>query len=396
MNVARTWNSKNLSIVFFLYLLICLIAAAQGLFAPEKFYVPGGAAYTNYNNYVIFKYSFFHLLHGKDLYQLYPAEHWDLYKYSPSFSICFGLLAWLPDAAGVILWNLINALTLYAGLRMLPGLDDKKKSWILLFCLPELLTSIQNTQSNGLIAGLIIMALALAERSKYFLSALCIVFSVYIKIFGVVAFVFYLFYRGKPRLIAYSLFWMAVLALLPLLVVDIHQLSFLYRSWGHLLQDDRSASMGISVMGLLQSWTHLDVPKNGVTLAGILLFCIPLINIRRYRDYTFRLLMLASVLIWIVIFNHKAESPTFIIAMAGIGIWYFAQPYSKVNLALLLLAFLLVSLSISDLVPSSVRNGFVARYNIKALMPVLIWCKLQADLWLLKATPVSASPLSLS
>jgi len=396
MNFARTWNTKSLSIVFVAYLLICFLSVAQGLFAPDKFYVPGGAAYTNYNNYVIFKYSFFHLVSGKDIYQLFPADHWDLYKYSPSFSLCFGLLAWLPDPAGLLLWNGINAFFLLAAIRMLPGLDDQKKSWILLFCLPELLTSIQNSQSNGLMAGLIIMALALAERSKYFLSALCIVFSVYIKIFGIVAFVFYLFYKGKPRLIAYSLFWTALMALLPLLVVDIHQLGFLYRSWQHLLMDDRSASIGLSVMGLLDNWAHLDVPKNWVTLAGMLLFCIPLIHIRKYKDRTFRMLMLASVLIWIVIFNHKAESPTFIIAMAGIGIWYFSQPVSRVNLVLLILAFLLVSISISDLVPSFIRDSFVTRYAIKAVMPVVIWCKLQVDLLLLKEEPVHSKPLSLS
>jgi hypothetical protein len=378
------WESKHATILFFAYVIISLAASAQGLFAGPKIYVPGVRPYTDYNNYVIFKYSFFHLIQGKDIYGLFPADHWDLYKYSPAFSLCFGVLAWLPDSIGLVLWSLINSFCLYAGIRMLPGLDNKKKSWILLFCLPELLLSMQNTQSNGLMAGLIIMAFALAERSKYFLSALCIVFSVYIKIFGAVAFVFYLLYPGKTKLIAYSIFWMALLAVLPLLVVDAHQLSLLYSSWLHLLANDHSESIGLSVMGLLDSWLHLAVSKNLVLLAGIVLFCIPLIHIRRYKDYQFRLLMLASVLLWIVIFNHKAESPTFIIAMSGVGIWYFSQTRNTLNLILLILTFILTTLTVSDLVPSTVKEQFVIPYGIKAVMSIVVWSKLVFDLILLR------------
>jgi hypothetical protein len=138
------------------------------------------------------------------------------------------------------------------------------------------------------------------------------------------------------------------------------------------------------VMGLLDSWLHLAVSKNLVLLAGILLFCIPLIHIRRYKDYQFRLLMLASVLLWIVIFNHKAESPTFIIAMSGVGIWYFSQTRNTLNLILLILTFILTTLTVSDLVPSTVKEQFVIPYGIKAVMSIVVWSKLVFDLILLR------------
>ena len=159
----------------------------------------------------------------------------------------------MPDVIGLFLWNLINALCLVAGVRLLPGLDDEKKSLILLFCLLEMLLSIQNTQSNGLMAGLVVLAFALAERRNYMLSTLCVVFSFYIKLYGALAFVFYLFYPGKLRLIGWSIFWMVFFAVIPLAVVSGPQLLFLYKSWLHLLVNDRSASIGLSVMGLLES-----------------------------------------------------------------------------------------------------------------------------------------------
>jgi len=286
----RTWQSHSLLIAFLGYLLVTIIATTQGLTAGPKVYVPGGRAYIDYNNFRIFKFSFYHLIHNQDIYQLFPDDHWDLYKYSPAFALCFGLLSWMPDIFGLFLWNLINSLCLFAGIRLLPDLSDEKKSLILLFCLLEMLLSIQNTQSNGLMAGLTVLAFAFAERRNYLLSTLCIVFSFYIKIYGALAFVMYLFYPGKLRLFGWSLFWMAFFALIPLVVVSGPQLLSLYNSWWHLLIDDRSASTGVSVMGIMVSWFHLPGAKNWVTLAGIGLFLIPLIQVRRYKELSFRFL----------------------------------------------------------------------------------------------------------
>ena len=394
-SLLHIWQTQSLSIVFFVYVLISVIAATQGLLAGPKIYVPGGRPYIDYNNFRIFKFSFYHLLQGRDIYQLFPDDHWDLYKYSPAFALCFGALSWMPDAIGLTLWNLINALCLFAGVRLLPGLTAVKKSWILLFCVLEMLLSIQNTQSNGLMAGLIVLAFALAERRRYVLSTLCIVFSFYIKIYGALAFVFYLFYPGKLRLMGWSIFWMVFFAIVPLTVVSGSQLLFLYKSWLHLLQDDRSASVGLSVMGLLETWFKVGFSKNMVALVGLVLFLLPLMYVRRYGDRTFRLLYLASALIWMVIFNHKAESPTYIIVMSGIGIWYFSQAPDAVNRVLLILAFLLISMSISDLVPAPVRNGFIRPYGIKAVMGIVIWCRIVYQQLTLRYAPALVAETSL-
>ena len=392
MNLSRksllhTWHSKNNTIVLIAYILIAVIATTQDMFAGLKVYVPGGRPYIPYNNFRIFKLSFYHLLQGKDIYQLFPDEHWDLYKYSPSFAFCFGILSWMPDPIGLLLWNLINSLCLFFGIRLLPQLTNERKSWILLFSLLEMLLSIQNTQSNGLMAGLIVLAFALAERSKYAWSTLCIVFSFYIKIYGILALVFYLFYPGKLRLAAWTIFWMVFFAFLPLVAVSTHQLGFLYHSWLDLLLNDRSASFGVSLMGIMDTWFHLASLKNAVTVAGVILFVLPLLHIRHYKDYTFRLLYLASVLIWMVIFNHKAESPTFVIVTAGIGIWYFSQRTNTLNLILVILSFFLISMSVSDLVPAPIRNNIVRPYGVKAVMGIVIWFRILYEQLTLRYKP---------
>jgi hypothetical protein len=77
-----------------------------------------------------------------------------------------------------------------------------------------------------------------------------------------------------------------------------------------------------------------------------------------------------------VIFNHKAESPTFVIVTAGIGIWYFSQRRDTLNLILLILSFFLISMSVSDLVPAPVRNDIVRPYGIKAVMGIVVWFRI--------------------
>jgi hypothetical protein len=129
-----------------------------------------------------------------------------------------------------------------------------------------------------------------------------------------------------------------------------------------------------------------------VTLSGVLLLLLPLIHKRRYGDPTYRLLYLSSVLIWMVIFNHKAESPTYIIAITGIGIWYFSQRPEPLNTVLLIASFLLITMSVSDLVPPAVRNGFIRPYGIKAVMAIVVWCRIIYEQLTLRYQPQLSQP----
>ena len=90
-----------------------------------------------------------------------------------------------------------------------------------------------------------------------------------------------------------------------------------------------------------------------------------------------------------MIFNHKAESPTYVIAMSGIGIWYFSQRPDPLNRVLLILSFLLISMSVSDLVPAPLRNGFIRPYGIKAVMAVVVWCRIVYEQLFLTYKPLA-------
>jgi len=364
---------SNYKIILAIVLLFALAASFQSYFQQARTFGESTIKYTNYNNYVIFKQSFIHLIENKDLYQLYPKEHWDLFKYSPTFSLFFGFFAIFPDLIGLNLWNILNAITLMLAIYYLPKVDLKQKGLIVLIFMIELMTSMQNEQSNALIAGLIILALGLLERRFYFMAAFCVVFSVFIKLFGIVGFALFLFYPQKWKLILYTIAWTIILFILPLVVIDFQQLKFLYASWGNMLKADHSGSYGFSVMGWLQSWFGFAANKLSVVAAGIILFLLPLMRFNLYKNYIFRILTLSSVLLWIVIFNHKAESPTFIIAMAGVSIWFIIGDKNLLNSIFFIAAILFTSLSPTDIFPGFLREEYIIPYSLKVFPCILIW-----------------------
>lgn len=352
-------------------LLLVYILVAVVISIVKYSITPG--QYTGYNNYVIFKNSFAHLAAGKDIYAPYYNECWDLFKYSPSFAVLMAPFHALPDIAGLILWSLLNALVLFWTIRSLPVITDRTKALMLLFVLPELVISLENAQSNALIAGLIVGAFAMLEKRNIVFAALLLTCSVYIKLFGLVAFAMFLFYPQKLKFIMWSILWAVLLFILPLLVVSPGQLAFLYGSWLHTLQQDHSVSAGLSVIGVFNAWLGISSVKLGILLAGAALLLLPLLRTARYTDFNFRVLFLASLLIWMVIFNHKAESPTYVIAVSGVAIWYFTRPFSWPATIFLFAVLILTSFSASDLFPRFIRSGFFVPYQVKAVPCIIAW-----------------------
>jgi hypothetical protein len=365
---------KQFSLVM-IYLLVTVIATFQEYNGGAKRFPTqkNDKDYTYYNNYIIFKQSFHHLRDGSNLYSLHLDEHWDLYKYSPTFAFLFGSLAWLPDALGLFLWNILNAIILVFAIRMLPMLDSEKKNVILLFCLVELFTSLQNSQSNALIAGLVVMAFSMIEREKFFLGCVLIALTVYVKLFGLFAFAICLLYPQRWKMVGYSIVAMVVLAMLPLLIVSGPQLVLIYQDWWQLLKSDYVPN-SLSFVGVIRVWTNITANPNAVLLIGLILFLIPFSRIGFYEQFKFRLSIVAMILLWMIVFNHKAESPTFVIAIVGIGIWLYASGLtSRWTTSLVLMALIFTSLSPTDLFPDFIQDNYFVPWSVKAIPCIAIY-----------------------
>lgn len=370
-------NLLNLKTLLLVYLFLALGAGVHSyIIGPQEF---AGKQYTHYNNYLIFKHSYFHLIQNKDLYIEYPTEHWDYFKYSPTFALMMFPFAYLPDLIGLLLWNLVNSLILFFAVKLL-NINDKIKALILWFSAIELLTSIQNEQSNGIVAGLFILSFVFFEKGKPFIATLLIAVSAYIKLFGAIAFLLILFYPRRIRSIIYAAFWMIILGIAPLVIISFEQLKSLYTSWLNLLKMDYLSSTGLSVSGWLKSWFGIEPPKIYINLVGAFLLVLPFVKYRNFENFGFRLFYLALILIWSVIFNHKAESPTYVIAILGVAIWYFSQERKGVNLILLVFALIFTSFSPTDLFPKFIRDSLVIPYVLKAVPCIFIWLKLTYEI----------------
>jgi hypothetical protein len=147
-----------------------------------------------------------------------------------------------------------------------------------------------------------------------------------------------------------------------------------------MLQNDNATALNLSVINWLESWFGFIPSKSIVVLIGGLLLLLPLMKISLYQHPFFRLLYLASILIWVVIFNHRAESPTYIIALSGAALWFFSQKKSRLNIFLIVLAFLFASLSPTDVFPLYLREHFIKPYILKAVPLILIWIKILFEL----------------
>ena len=91
--------------------------------------------------------------------------------------------------------------------------------------------------------------------------------------------------------------------------------------------------------------------QNMRTLFMLFFLCLPLVRIKYFSELNFRLVYFSSLLIWLIVFNHRAESSTFVIAVTGIAIWFFTSEKKTVNIILVVMAFVLTSLSPTDLFP---------------------------------------------
>ncbi|MBU6193191.1 MAG: hypothetical protein KGQ39_08460, partial [Bacteroidetes bacterium] len=95
----------------------------------------------------------------------------------------------------------------------------------------------------------------------------------------------------------------------------------------------------------------------------------------------FRALGLAALMVWMVIFNHKAESPTFVIAVTP-ALWWLLRNRVELALQIMLVALILLSvLSPTDVFPTVLRKEWVEPYHLKALPAVLVWILMQWSLY---------------
>ena len=366
---------SNPRTLFGLWTLLAVVAGLTKM-APHR-----------HNNFLIFRGVFWHTIQKLSLYDFYPTEYNDHNHYGPIFSLVIAPFAVVPDAIGLLGWLVVLALGMYYAVRRLP-LEEGRQIFLYWFCAHELLTALQMQQFNIAIAAIIIGSFAAIEKGREVTAAFLIVLGTFVKLYGIVGLAFFFFVKRKPRFILALIGWSVVCFVAPMLISSPEYVVGQYVEWYERL----AAKNGENTFSLMQNISRLGMIRkiSGsasysdllVILPGLALFGLPYLRFGQYRHLAFRYAILSSVLLFVVLFSTGSESSTYIIPFAGIALWYATSPWKRSgwDVALLVFAFVLSSLSPSDLFPRSLREAYVLPYALKALPPTLIWLRLSYEL----------------
>lgn len=353
------------------------------LFAVIKGVLVNDGTTHNYNNYIIYKHNFLNLIQQHSLFGPQPQFYFDLNHYGPVFALIIAPFSFFPDKIGVILWVLFNTWILFKAVMMLP-LKQSGCLIILLINANSMMGSSGNVQVNPFITALVIFSFVFIRNKQDFWAALFIMVGTAIKLYGIVGLAFFFFSDNKLKLILSMLFWAAVLFVLPMLFSSPSFIITTYHDWYPDLQAKNLANVTshrayMCVMGMISSLFHIKNLSNLVVLIpALLIFGLSYFKIKYRSNVQYQLLMLASVLIFTVIYSSGSESPTYIIAFIGVAIWFvnLQRPVSVFEWFLLVFALLITSFSNSDVIPRYIRVNYIMPYALIALPCLMIWLKI--------------------
>lgn len=336
----------------------------------------------SHNNFLVFRGSFWHAWQGLPLYAEYPQEYWDINHYGPLFSLVIAPFAVVPEWLGLVMWCIALSLFLYVAIRS-SLLSNGQQLFVLWFCAHELLTALYMQQFNIAIAAIIVLAFFLIEKQRDAMAAFFIVLGTLVKIYGIVGLAFFFFSKHKVRFIAALAVWSAVMFVAPMVLSSPEYVVGQYQAWFTDLVSKNSENaealmQNISLLGMTHRVTGLEFSDLWIILPGLVMFAIPYLRFNQYKYMAFRQTILASVLMFTVLFSTGSESSGYIIALVGVVIWYTAAPWqrNRWDVALLVFVFVLSSLSPSDLFPAYLRKEWVQPYALKALPVTIVWLKL--------------------
>jgi Glycosyltransferase family 87 len=334
------------------------------------------------NNYNIFRQVFYHTIHQQNLYLAYPQEYGDVNLYGPIFSFVIAPFALLPSNIGAILWALAGTAFLFYAIMQLPVKKEIKTAVIILNAI-EMMNVASYYQSNALIASCIILGFVYINKGKDIWALFFIMLACFVKIYGIVGLAFFFFSNNKWKFIVWVSLWSAVFFLLPATISSWQFTVQSYKDWYNALSYKADKNIitatpnlyqDISVMGMVRRIFKYEQLNNMfIYTSAVILFGLQYLRFKYFSDIRFRIYLLCSVMLMVVIFSTGSESSTYIIAFPSICIWYFLQPKSKITTAYFIFAFVLTTLSYSDILTPYVRKHFMIPYSLKALPSFITW-----------------------
>jgi Glycosyltransferase family 87 len=259
--------------------------------------------------------------------RLYKVASTEEFRYSPLVAAFFIPLRLLGPRLGQFIWRSLNFLVYVGGLLYcckagLPrNLSRNQRAALFILVLPLSVGSLNNAQSNPLVIGLMLIAIAAVVQDMWMLSAIAIALATLFKLYPVVLGL--LLMLTFPKKMSWRMIlWLAIGAVLPFALQRTDYVIDQYRQWAHyLVTEDRQGGpksdwyrdlravwrIYISPMGQ-STYLIVEVATGGM----IALLCI----LGRLKNWPRRLLltfMLALACCWMTALGPATESSTYIL-----------------------------------------------------------------------------------
>jgi hypothetical protein len=262
-------------------------------------------------------------LDGNELYQ-----HTDgLFRYSPLVAALFAPFSCLPDRWGELAWRLLNAgaylgaLAWWAQTCLPWQLTRSQMATLFLWALPLSVGSLNNGQSNALVLGLLLAALAAVMAERWTFSAALLAAAAYFKIYPLA--VGLLLVAVYPRQLGWRLaLSLAVGAALPYGLQQPAYVTSQYANWVHyLLADTRiDVALGGACRDLRLLFRRWEIPIGDkpymaiqlLAAAGVAVICLGF----RFAGWPQQRLLtslLAWACCWMLLLGPATESCTYIL-----------------------------------------------------------------------------------
>ena len=297
--------------------------------------------------YPIFAHAGRAWLDGAELYfEAHRPAGLDRFRYSPAVAALFAPLALLPDGVGGCAWRLLNAAVFLGGFAwvcaaVLPGwgaLSRGRRAALWLLMVPVAVGSLNNGQSNPLVAGLLMMAVAGVAERRWNLAAVCITGAVLFK--GYPLAIGLLLAAVYPRRFAPRLaLALAVGLLLPFLLQRPEYVAHEYGSWLRLMgADDRKdgpVSCGYRDLWVLCQAVGIPLSRQWymaiqlTTAGGLAAMCL----VARWGGWPRRrlLAMLWGLgTCWMMLCGPATESSTYVM-LAPVLAWAVLDAWTRCN-----------------------------------------------------------------
>ena len=131
-----------------------------------------------------------------------------------------------------------------------------------------------------------------------------------------------------------------------------------------------------SLLGIVRKLTGCSLYSDlWLIIPGLILFFIPYFRIQQYKYLRFRLMLLANVLLYVVLFSTGSEASGYITLMIGVAIWYICSPsvHKRYNRYLFFTTLIFCCFMFYRIGSSGIRHHIIGPYALKA-WPCTIVC----------------------